>query len=189
MRPDTELERYSATVRILGDGVAVLDADGIVRSLNPAGEKLLGVKQEQIVGHRLLSTPWRTLNEDGTERPREDHPALIALRTGESQMDVRVGLLRPNGDVAWIAVTAVPLETGHTGAPLGVVVSFRDVSKRRATESALAESQRRLDLIFNATHDFIFMFGVEYAPDGELSFRFEAVNKAYCELTGLKADE
>jgi PAS domain S-box-containing protein len=75
MRPDPALERYSATVRILGDGVAVLDADGIVRSLNPAGEKLLGASQEQIVGQRLLSVPWRTLNEDGTDRPREEHPA------------------------------------------------------------------------------------------------------------------
>src|SRR5690242_18676778 len=98
--PESTLERYSATVGVLGDGVAVLDAEGVVRSLNPAGERALGVRAEQLVGQRLLGVPWRTVNEDGTPRPREEHPALIALRTGEPQLDVRVGLLRPAGEVA-----------------------------------------------------------------------------------------
>src|ERR1700742_1415715 len=151
---ESALERYSATVGILGDGVAVIDADGIVRSLNPAGERALGATAEMLVGHRLLDFPWRTINEDGTDRPREDHPALLALRTGEPQQDVRVGLLRPTGSVAWISVTAVPLEDDDSPTPIGVVVSFRDVSRRRATEVALEENQRKLDLIFNSTSDF-----------------------------------
>lgn len=179
---ESALERYSATVGILGDGVAVLDSDGVVRSLNPAGERLLGAPAKLIVGRRLLDTPWRTINEDGTPRAREDHPALVALRTGEPQMDVRVGLLRADGDVAWIAVTAVPLEEETQSEPIGVVVSFRDVSRRRATEVALLESQRKLDLVFNSTNDFIVLIAVRYRDDGSPQFIYEAVNRAYCEM-------
>lgn len=176
------LERYSATVSILGDGVAVIDRDGFVRSLNPAGERLLGVSESMLVGRRLLDTPWKTVNEDGTKRPREEHPALIALRTGEPQMDARVGLVRPNGEVAWIAVTAVPLQEDGIAQPIGVVVSFRDVSRRRAIEIALEESQRKLDLVFNSTKDFIVLIGVRYRDDGTPSYVHEAVNRAYCEM-------
>jgi two-component system sensor histidine kinase VicK len=185
---ESALERYSATVSILGDGVAVIDAEGVVRSLNPAGERLLQAPASVLVGKKLLETPWKTVNEDGSKRPRESHPALVALRTGEPQMDVRVGLARPNGDVAWIAVTAVPLEDDSSDKPIGVVVSFRDVSRRRATEVALEESQRKLDLIFNATNDFIVLIAVTYRPDGTPDFVYEAVNRAYCEMISCTID-
>ncbi|HEY4305187.1 MAG TPA: PAS domain S-box protein [Gemmatimonadaceae bacterium] len=189
-KPSSEsaLERYSATVGILGDGVAVLDADGVVRSLNPAGERLLQAPASMLVGKRLLDTPWRTINEDGTKRPRQDHPALVALRTGEAQMDVRVGLVRPTGEIAWIAVTAVPLEDKSNDEPIGVVVSFRDVSRRQATEVALVESQRKLDLIFNSTNDFIVLIAVRYRADGVPEFVYEAVNRAYCEMISCSID-
>jgi PAS domain S-box-containing protein len=173
---------------MLGDGVAVIDADGIVRSLNPAGERLLQADASFLVGKKLLDTPWRTVNEDGTRRPREDHPALVALRTGEAQLDARVGLLRPDGDVAWIAVTAVPLENPEGGPPLGVIVSFRDVSRRRKMELALESSQRTLDLIFNATSDFIFLVAVEYEGDAP-RFRYEEVNAAYARIVGRPREE
>jgi PAS domain S-box-containing protein len=182
------LERYSATVGILGDGVAVIDADGVVRSLNPAGERLLQVSASALVGRKLLDTPWKIVNDDGSKRPRETHPALVALRTGEQQMDERVGLARPNGDIVWIAVTAVPLEGDTSDKPIGVVVSFRDVSRRRATEVALQESQRELDLIFNATNDFIVLIAVSYGPDGAPEFVYEAVNRAYCEMISCAID-
>lgn len=185
-----ELERYSATVGVLGDGVAVIDTDGVVRSLNPAGERVLGLREHQIVGQRLLGVPWRTVNEDGSPRAREDHPALIALRTGEAQYDARVGLIRPNGEVTWISVTAVPLESDEGGSQIGVVVSFRDVSRRRQTEVALEESQHKLDLIFNATHDFISLIRVEYPEEGPSPvFRYDAVNDAFCEITSLGRDD
>ena len=71
---ESALERYSATVGILGDGVAVLDADGVVRSLNPAGERLLQVPVRMIIGRKLLDTPWTTVNEDGSIRSRDEHP-------------------------------------------------------------------------------------------------------------------
>jgi PAS domain S-box-containing protein len=183
------LERYSATVGILGDGVAVLDAGGVVRSLNPAGERLLQVSAEQLVGRKLLDTPWTILNEDGSSRAREDHPAFVALRTREPQFDARVGLVRRNGDVAWIAVTAVPLEDHDGDRAMGVVVSFRDVSRRRATEAALEESQRKLDLIFNSTNDFIVLIAVRYRDDGTPQFVYEAVNDAYCEMISCRIAE
>ena len=182
------LKRYSATVSILGDGVAVLDTEGVVRSLNPAGERLLEVPASYLVGKKLLDTPWKTVNEDGSKRPRENHPALVALRTGAPQMDVRVGLVRPNGDVAWIAVTAVPLEDGSSDKQIGVVASFRDVSRRRATEVALEESQRKLDMIFNATNDFMVLIAVSYGPNGVPEFVYEAVNRAYCEMISCNID-
>src|SRR5262249_27116276 len=56
--------------------------------------------------------------------------------------------------------------------------------------SALEESRRKLELIFNATHDFIFLIGVDYPEDSAWPrFRYEAVNQAYCDLTTRTREE
>jgi len=49
----------------------------------------------------------------------------------------------------------------------------------------LAEREERLKLIYNSTHDCMFLMRVE----GGGQFRCESVNRAYTEVTGLREDQ
>src|SRR4051812_16959034 len=50
------------------------------------------------------------------------------------------------------------------------------------------ERQRKLELVFNATNDFIFLVAIEYREHQGPSFTFDSVNDAYCDLAGLSRE-
>jgi PAS domain S-box-containing protein len=172
---------YAAMVDVLDTGVAVLDASGIVESLNPMGEQLLGVHAAVVIGRPLLSMPWNTLRDDETPLPREEHPALVVLRTGERQEDVPVCLLRPDGSAIWLAVSAAPLTREGESRPYAVVAAFRDITRRRRAEAALSASEAR----FRAVAECVGVGLVLTDLDGHALY----VNARMTELTGYSREE
>ncbi len=136
--------QYQGVVDVLGEGIAIVAADGTVELLNPSGERMLGVRAADFVGRGLLDWPWRMVDEDGGDMPREFHPALVALHTRRAQAEVVLGVRRASDGVPiWLAVNAQPLVRAASAAPYAVVVSFRDVTAQRASALALREREAR----------------------------------------------
>jgi PAS domain S-box-containing protein len=134
--------QHQAVVDVLDEGIAIVAADGTIELLNPSGERLLGVRAADFIGRRLLDWPWRMVDEDGGDMPREAHPALVALHTRRPQGEVILGVRRADDNTPlWIAVNARPLDRG--GVPYAVAVSFRDVTAQRAASRALREREAR----------------------------------------------
>jgi len=129
-------ERYASVFTVLDEGVAVLAGDGTILGCNPSAERLLWLREADVVGRHLLDLPWQTIREDGTDLPREDHPALVALRTAAPQRDVVVGASGRSGVVVWLAVNAFPVVREGESRPHAVVSSFRDITAQRAAEQA-----------------------------------------------------
>ena len=168
--------RHSETVEALGFGVAVLDAQGIVESLNRTGAQLLRIPVDQVVGRALLSMPWRILAGDGSSLSREAHPALVALRTGERRDDVPLGLVREGGDATWLEVSATPLFREGSAVPYAVVTSFRDVTRRRHAEAALIASEARFRAVTESLEVGLVLT--------DLNDRALYVNRRMSEMTG-----
>lgn len=150
--------QHQAIVEVLGEGIAIVAADGTVELLNPSGERILGASARDVVGRRLLDLRWLIEDEDGGEMPWEAHPAFVALHTRRPQAEVVLGVRRAVDEAPiWIAVNARPLTrnapsrpagTAPAGAsegqePYAVVVSFRDVTAERAVATALREREAR----------------------------------------------
>ncbi len=128
---------HRAVIESLAEGITVQDVAGIVRSLNPSAERILGVTEEQVIGLTLADDRWRIVRGDGLPLPGEEHPSLAALRTGQPQRDVVMGLHRPDGTEVWLSVNAQPIAHPETNEPLGVVTSFFDITIQRAARQAL----------------------------------------------------
>ena len=64
-------------------GVVYQTADGRILSANPAAEKILGLTLEQMMDKTSLDPEWKSIREDGSELSGENHPSMIALRTGK----------------------------------------------------------------------------------------------------------
>ena len=136
--------RYEAVVTVLGEGIAILSSDGIIEMMNPSAERILGLKASMVTGRSLLAWPWRILDEDGGEMPREAHPALVALHTGREQTDVVIGVPHGvTGEQVWVAINVRPLKRPGEKRAHAAVASFRDVTAARAARAALRESEAR----------------------------------------------
>jgi PAS domain S-box-containing protein len=130
-----ESERHHASVvATLGEGILIRDMNGIIRTANPSALRILGKKLEEIIGKNTESLGLASIREDGTVFPLEEHPASIALKTRQPVMNEVLGLKRPDGNVVWILVNAIPLSREGHEEPYAIVSSFVDITDRKQLE-------------------------------------------------------
>jgi len=136
-----ERERFRTTLTSIGDGVMVTDAQGRVTLLNPVAEALTGWDADAI--GRPVEAVFRIVNE-ATREPVEN-PVGKVLRDGAvvglGNHTVLIGRddrERPIDD------SGAPIRDGR-GRVVGVVLVFRDITERRASEQRLHENDRRKD--------------------------------------------
>jgi PAS domain S-box-containing protein len=144
--------RAGAILDTLAEGVIFLDANGVVKSVNPAVSQVLGwTLQELSDPNSDLGT--RVVSRDGTPLSFEELPAIQALRTGESVRNVEMGVPRPDGTLSWVSVNAQPLRAAG-GVVLGVVASFSDINERRRIEAKLREDEEKLLLLISSVREY-----------------------------------
>ena len=133
--------RSAAVFSVMADGVVVQDAQGHIVSSNSAAEAILGLSRDQLRGLTSIDPRWHSVREDGTPFPGEDHPAMVALRTGEVQRNVVMGVHKTDGSLTWININALPLErNGDTVSE--VVTTFHDFTALRNASERLAQQER-----------------------------------------------
>ncbi len=134
--------RLQALFDAMSDGVAELDRTGAIVSCNPAAERILGLTRDQLLGRTSVDPRWHATHPDGTDFPREDHPAMVTLRTGRRSVAVPMRIHKPDGALTFIEVSASPIAPAEGGLPHSVVVSFRDVTDERALRERLTRQDR-----------------------------------------------
>jgi PAS domain S-box-containing protein len=154
-------ERFRAVIASLTEGIILQDAWGGLRLVNASAERLLGLSREQLAERSFQDPRWQAMREDGTPLLPEEHPPLVALRTGQPQYDQEIGIQHPEGRRVWLSVNAQPLFEADGRTLAGVVSSFFDITaSKRATEERerilqeLAEAVRTRDEFLSvASHE------------------------------------
>lgn len=154
-------EKHRRLFETMSQGVVYQDAEGRIISANPAAERVLGVSFEQMQGKTSMDPRWKMIREDGSAVPGPEHPAMVALRTGERQGPVVRGVFHPErNEYLWLNITAIPLfQTGET-TPYQVYATFDDITERRQAENERYELAERLRLANKATNDVIWDWDV-----------------------------
>jgi PAS domain S-box-containing protein len=136
---EREIEN-DAILETMADGLVIQDKDGVIEKFNPSALELLRVSQDQLLGRTSLDPSWQAIREDGSPLPGDEHPAMIALRTGEPVRDALMGLTTSENKQTWIRINAIPFDS-----PSGrrVVCTFSDVT-------ALLSAQREIRFILDA---------------------------------------
>ena len=137
-------ERYRSVIAAMQDGVVLLDAEGGIRACNASAERILGLSADQMVGRTTLDPRWRAIHEDGSPFPGETHPVMVTLRTGQSCLNVIMGVHKPDGELTWISINSQPLFEADGTTAAGVVASFEDITGPRRTEQALRQASIEL---------------------------------------------
>lgn len=130
-------------------GIVYQNANGEIINANKAAEEILGLSFDQMQGKKSVDPGWRSIKEDGTDFPGEEHPAMVSLRTGKIIKDVVMGVYHPaNDDVAWINIHAVPEFKPDGKKPFQVFTTFTDITQSIKNRKQLIESQKRYKALF-----------------------------------------
>jgi PAS domain S-box-containing protein len=151
-RAEESLRKQSELLRItlgsIGDAVICTDADGRVTFMNGVAETLTGWSQAEGAG-RPLPDVFHIVNER-TRQPVEN-PALGALRDGNvAGLANHTVLIARDGTERPIDDSAAPIRD-DSGATVGAVLVFRDVTERRRAE----QTQAHLAAIVESSQDAI----------------------------------
>jgi CheY-like chemotaxis protein len=140
-------ERYRHLYETIEQGVVHQAADGSILSANPAAGRILGLSLEQMMGRTSLDPRWRCLREDGTDFPGDEHPSMVALRTGKPLLGTIMGVFHPTENQhRWILIDAVPEFRPGESTPYRMYTIFSDITEQKLAEekirSQLEELQR-----------------------------------------------
>jgi PAS domain S-box-containing protein len=107
-----ERAQAALVVEHVGDGVVLVDEDGVVRLWNPAAERITGIAADEAVGRPAaeILRPWESLV-----------PLTATPDTAETRP------VEANGRELWLSVTGVSF-------PGGAVYAFRDLTAEQAVE-------------------------------------------------------
>lgn len=121
--------KYRSLYETMSQGVLYQGPDGKIISANPAAEQIFDMPTEQMQGRTPKDLKWMTTHEDGSDFPEETHPAMAALRTGETVENVVMGIFLPQlGRYRWLRITAKPQFMPGNDKPYQVFITFENIS-------------------------------------------------------------
>lgn len=175
---DRDAVRFMHLMDRLSKGVVFQDTSGKIIRHNKAAEGILGLTGDQLTGRTSVDPQWRAIRQDGSDFPGDDHPAMVALRTGRPVDDVVMGILHPgNRRYSWILVNATPIMHQGESRPYEVFSTFLDITERINAKNELSKFQSISD------HAGYGAFGTD--DSGQIQY----VNHAMENMFGRKGTE
>jgi PAS domain S-box-containing protein len=129
----TSEEKYRDLINASPDAIYVMDADGTCMMANPAGAKLIGHSQDELIGSSIGQTflpEERPLLKQNIERLKVEGPLQFERK-----------FLRRNGEVIPVEVSLSPLRGRYYQSII------RDISHRKRREALLAGENRVLEMV------------------------------------------
>ncbi len=169
--------KYKTLFESLPLGITVSDNTGAIVESNDESERLLGLSEEEQAKRKVGGREWKIIRPDGSPLPPEEFASVRALKEQKRIDDIEMGVVRPDGTISWINVTAAPLPLeGY-----GVVIAYSDIGTRKTVETKLQESLAFLNRM------------IEQSPTpmwiSDEKGTLIRINKACCDLLNITRDD
>ncbi|AXK83960.1 PAS domain S-box protein [Pseudolabrys taiwanensis] len=138
-----DIERENQLIlRAAGEGIYGVNAEGKTTFVNPAAERMLGWKAEDLVGRDMHSIVHHS-RPDGSHYPEVHCPIYAAFRDGAVHNVVDEVFWRRDGSSFFVEYTSTPIR--DRGVVVGAVIVFRDVTQRREADEKLRAAHEEMD--------------------------------------------
>lgn len=171
--------QQQAILDCAADGILTVDARGVIRSVNPAGHRILGYTEGQLAGEPLNTIIPHQYRQSHSE-------AMSAYAEGRIDISHLIGVtreveaLKRDGTVIPVEVNVTVAKTAQTKLFSAVM---RDITARRETERQLREQQRTLSTLLSN------LPGMAYRCKLDSSWTMLFVSQGALELTGYEPFE
>jgi hypothetical protein len=133
-------EQYRVLFESFPLGITVADSSGQILGANAESERLLGISRDEHAARQIDGEEWQIIRPDGSPMPAEEYASVRALQENRLVEDIEAGIIRPDGEITWISVTAAPLGDDR------VVITYNDITERILAEQQVDEQKRHMQL-------------------------------------------
>lgn len=175
-----------AVLAQLKEGVIITDQAGRIIFVNEAATQIHGVTRLDVAPDKYAET-YHLFTEAGEPHPIETLPLTRAVQGGETVIEQRWRIRRPDGIEVLAIGNATPVQDAQ-GRQIGSVLTIRDDTKRRAAEHAAAQSEQRVaesETRFRSMADNIAQLAWMARGNGDLFW----YNKRWYDFTGTTFQE
>ena len=136
-------EFHRSLLASLNEGLIAYDAQGLVTAVNPAAQRLLDLRAEDMLGTHPKA--WGLVLHDPQGQPvvPAQTPVGRVLADGQARRDVLVARTDRHGRRQWLCVNAEPVHGSPDGALSAVVCSFTDVTEQQQSQRQALEQLER----------------------------------------------
>jgi PAS domain S-box-containing protein len=167
--------RIRSIIENILDGMITVDEEGVIRSMNPAAEKMFGSINNELVGHKFTKLVPKTYPQEPDAQPIACAWEDLARKTGSTTM--AVGRTRTH---ATFPVEISLSEMIADGNKLYVAM-IRDVTERKRFEQEIAADKESLAVTLSSIGDGVITTDVQ----GKVIM----INNAGEKLTGWSSKE
>ena len=123
--------RTETILNSAAEGIYGIDREGVCTIVNAAAARLTGYSLDQLLGSKIHDLVQHT-RADGSPYPGSECKAMLAMERGEPIEASDEVYWRKDGTSFPVEYSVVPIREG--AVIIGAVLSFRDITDRRAIE-------------------------------------------------------
>lgn len=170
---ENEMARFRSVILKSNDIITVLDKSGLIKSITPSVEVILGYTPEELIRKSVFEFI---------------HPADVKnvikyfrLITQKEIKKIPMGFRFLKKGGGWCFIEAIGSNLLNDPDVEGIVINGRNVTERKEAEQKLVESEHKYRTLIERMNE-----GLLYVDnDGVIQF----VNEQFCNLVGYKEDE
>jgi two-component system, cell cycle sensor histidine kinase and response regulator CckA len=187
-RKKTELDlresekRYRIIVENMQDSISLLDLDLNYIYQSPSEIRITGFTPEE-----LMKIPLQNqMTQESYQLVEKIMAEELALEFSGEPLDlhrsrtVELESYHKNGGTIWEEITAA-FNRDENGKPIGILISSREITKRREIQEALKESEKRYRLIAENVNDIVWTIG--------LDLKFIYASPSHFRVTGFTPEQ
>ena len=143
-------EQFRTLFETMSQGVIYHKSDGKVIEVNQAALHILGRTMDEMNNASPEDDKFKFIKISGEPLPGEQHPALVALRSGEPVENYIFGVYNPKRkDYVWIDLSAIPQFHYGEEKPYQLFTTFLDVTDTIRVQKALEGRIKELNCLTN----------------------------------------
>lgn len=138
--------RHRTLLETAADAVVVIDNQGIIDSVNPATETMLGYSKEELIGQNinmLMPEPHQSTHTAYIHRYAKNHVPRIMGNLRE------IEALHKDGSIIPVDISVTEMEIQGQILFTGII---RDISERKQTQARLLASLAEKDIVLRELH-------------------------------------
>ncbi len=179
-RMTAELTRSESEIhsifQAMTEGILIIDKNGEISDCNLAAQDIFHMSKSEIIGPIGNLSIYKIINGDGSELKVGELPFIVALKTGESQRDVVMGLKKEGSGTTWLLVNSEPIFSDDFESVVSVVATLLDITNSR-------KAKMELDRYVKMVNDYVITSTTD--TQGNIL----SVSEAFSKISGYSKEE